>query len=287
MLLCRRGGRYRKENYYMQKFFRLIAAALAGFGILAGAAVVSSRPAEAAVTIYNNTSMSSLTTKQKNIANSLMNNVKKSSKQLITLNYDCSVGDFQKAWNAVNDTYFRYYSVIHLNAYRRYKVGSNATVGVRVQLYVKDSRKRYNRHLANKAKLQSIAKSVTQGKSTVKKKVLAINNYVCKKLTYRENSGTLDVALRTKYAKCTGYATLFMALCEQCGISCCQIAGYANGGHDWNQVKIGNTWYYIDPTWNDASNNAYGLNEKLWSNHTMWAKIYIINFKRCGYTFGL
>ncbi len=245
----------------------------------------AAKPVEAAVTVYQSHPISSLTAKQKNIAAAIMKKVKNTSKAKATVTYSCTVNDFVKAWQAIDDSYFRYYSVIHLNAWKLTRNGK--TVGVKVELYPKDSLKRYKRHLANKAKLKSIAKKITRGKKTQRAKVLAINNYVCKKLTWRDNSGTLDVALRTSYAKCTGYATLFMALCEQCGIKCCQVAGYAGGGHDWNQVRVNGTWYYIDPTWNDGTGNKYTLSKTLWSDHTIWAKMYVINFRSCGYTFDL
>lgn len=268
----------------MRRQFRAILLALLIFtGIFAASAA-----AEASITIYSSHPISSLTTKQKKIANSLMSHVKNAKTLTVTLNYSCSESDFIKVWNAVNDSYFRYYSIIHMNVWRRYNTRTGATVGIKVKLYAKDSLKRYKRHLANKTKLKSIAKKITSGKKTQRQKVIAINNYVCKKLTWRDNAGTLDIALRTSYAKCTGYATLFMALCEQSGIKCCQIAGYANGGHDWNQVRIGSTWYYVDPTFNDTTGNRYLLSKTLWSDHqAVWAKMYIINFRSCGYKFDL
>lgn len=254
------------------------------------------RAEAATITIYESHPISSLTSRQKQIASSIMAQVRKASKETVTLNYNCSETDFMKVWKAIDNSYFRYYSAIHLKAWRRYNLRTGATVGVKVKLYAKDSKKRYNRHLSNKSKLKSIAKSITKGKSTERAKVIAINNYVCSKLTYRENTGTLDVALRTSYAKCTGYATLFMALCEQCGIKCCQVAGrvqtykygmYVSEGHDWNQVRVGGIWYYVDPTWNDQTGNKYLLSSSLWSGREIWSKMYIINFKSCGYKFDM
>ena len=259
------------------------------FAVFAFAVVfsASAETTDAAVAVFSSHTISSLTAKQRKIALSLMSYVKKGKTQ-DDIDYKCTVEDFMAAWYAINDSYFRYYSTINMDARRIYNNRTGKTIGVSVTLYSKDSLKSYNRHLENKSKLKSLAKSITKGKTTERAKVLAINNYVCKKLTWRDNAGTLDIALRTKYAKCTGYATLFMALCEQCSIKCCQVAGEAHGGHDWNRVRVDGVWYYIDPTWNDQTGNGYLLSKKLWRDHTqVWAYMYVINFQSCGYKFDL
>ena len=272
-------------NQYKKVLRSLLFTAAAVFAL----SVPAARSAEAAVTVYKNVTISSLTATQRKIANSIMNQVKNSTSSVVTTDYKTTKKGFLRIWNAIDDTYFRYYSCISLKANELVSSRTGEVVGIRVKLYVTTSRKRYQQHLKNKAKLKSIAETVTRGKTTDSKKVIAINNYVCKKLTWRDNAGTLNVALNTSYAKCTGYATLFMALCEQSGIQCCQIAGFARGGgHDWNYVRIGNGWYYVDPTWNDTSGNKYLISRTLWSDHTeIWARIYIINFQACGYMFDI
>ncbi len=278
------------KGVYGMKLYRkalrpLLIAAAAVFAL----AVPTAGRTEAAVTVYKNVTVSSLTATQRKIVNSIMNQVKNSTQSVVTIDYKTTKKGFLRIWNAIDDTYFRYYSSISMKANELVSSRTGEPVGIRMKLYVTTSRNRYKQHLKNKAKLQSIARTVTKGKTTDTQKVIAINNYVCKKLTWRDNAGTLNVALNSSYAKCTGYATLFMALCEQSGLSCCQVAGYARGGgHDWNYVRIGNGWYYVDPTWNDTTGNQYLISRKLWSDHTeVWARIYIINFQACGYMFDI
>lgn len=51
---------------------------------------------------------------------------------------------------------------------------------------------------------------------------------------------------------CEGYARAFKVLCDQKQIPCVLVEGYGNGGdHMWNNVKLGDSWYGVDVTWND------------------------------------
>ncbi len=56
---------------------------------------------------------------------------------------------------------------------------------------------------------------------------------------------------------CEGYARAFKVLCDQSGIGCTLVDGYARtsygGGeeHMWNYVKADGIWYGTDVTWND------------------------------------
>ncbi len=242
----------------------------------------SPRRAFGSFTVYRNLTLLSLSDEEMTAAESIMDMVRHSETDEVTIRYRMPEGDFLRVWNAVNNTYFRYYSRIDMKAYSVFD-REGTYRGIRAEINVASSRERYRHHLENAAKLRKILETITKGRDTDRKKVIAINNYVCKKLTWKDNAGTLDIALNTKYSKCTGYASLFMALCELSGIACCQVTGYADGGHDWNQVRIDDVWYYIDPTWNDKSGNSYMLTEDLWEDHTIWSKIYVIDFQRCGY----
>lgn len=64
------------------------------------------------------------------------------------------------------------------------------------------------------------------------------------------------------YAVCDGYSLAFEYLVQQCGIEAVVVAGDAGanelsaGGHAWNLVKLNNSWYEVDSTWNDKGDMA-------------------------------
>jgi len=75
----------------------------------------------------------------------------------------------------------------------------------------------------------------------------------------------LHSVLSRRKAVCGGYTSLFRELCQESGISCVSISGYARGhdynlfktemiteDHAWNAVRIGNAWYLIDVTWDSG-----------------------------------
>ena len=69
-------------------------------------------------------------------------------------------------------------------------------------------------------------------------------------------SNALD-ALRTRRGDCTEHAILFVALARAVGIPARVAVGIAYwpagqgfGWHAWAQVRAGETWYSVDPTWN-------------------------------------
>lgn len=75
-----------------------------------------------------------------------------------------------------------------------------------------------------------------------------------------ETGGIFDVA-HTAYgafvdrsAVCDGYSKAFKMLLNKAGIDSEVVAGLGNGGgHAWNVVRIGDSWYEADVTWDDRS----------------------------------
>lgn len=57
-------------------------------------------------------------------------------------------------------------------------------------------------------------------------------------------------------AVCEGYAKAFMYFAQSLGYQCICSVGVANlEDHMWNMVKIGNSWYNVDVTWDDPDNS--------------------------------
>ena len=105
-------------------------------------------------------------------------------------------------------------------------------------------------------------------------KAVAINNYICRVVDYAE-IGADDRALYCAclaygQATCVGYSHAFDCLCTMAGVYSNQVTGLADGGaHSWDYVLIGNTKYWVDPTWNDGTGNAYLMSTTLWADHVV------------------
>lgn len=52
-------------------------------------------------------------------------------------------------------------------------------------------------------------------------------------------------------ATCQGYANAFALLCSAAGIKNILVKGTAGEAHMWNKVKLGESWYNVDVTWDD------------------------------------
>ena len=56
---------------------------------------------------------------------------------------------------------------------------------------------------------------------------------------------------------CAGYARAYQYLLQQLGIPCYYCTGYSGGDHAWNIVKLGEAYYNVDVTWDDADPVRY------------------------------
>ena len=231
-----------------------------------------------------------LNSKQKNIYNRLLKAYRSTNKTRLTLrfyNSSYSQNDFLRAKWAFNNQLMRY--TLGIAVYQNspdywYYTNTGRFAYWEWTVNTAKTRTRMKQNTANIKKLKKIARNVTRGKYSTRAQVIAINNYVCSKLTYSLNLGSLHSALNGRYTKCTGYACLFKAICEVSGIDCWMVFGYAGGGHAWNQVRINGKWYYVDPTWNDSNpRNRYLLKSGLWSDHSdVYVKLDVTNFHQYG-----
>ena len=104
--------------------------------------------------------------------------------------------------------------------------------------------------------------------TTEREKVDTIYNWICENVRYDYDNlndesyylkFTAYAAMLRKTAVCEGYAVLFYRLAEECGLDARVIvgtAGASNENHAWNIVRIGDCYYYLDPTWDEGSTPA-------------------------------
>lgn len=101
-------------------------------------------------------------------------------------------------------------------------------------------------------------------------KIRKIYDYVIENVKYdyanlNDNSYKLKytayAALHNGTAVCQGYANLIYRLMWECGVPCRICEGTGNGGaHAWNLVALGNTFYYLDATWDSNYYESYQKN---------------------------
>ncbi len=71
-------------------------------------------------------------------------------------------------------------------------------------------------------------------------------------------------ALIDHITMCVGYALAYQMLANRIGGEAISVYGYAQPVdpevegeyHNWNMVKLGDSWYHLDPTWSDTSSNG-------------------------------
>jgi hypothetical protein len=125
-----------------------------------------------------------------------------------------------------------------------------------------DNLKETNFYPINDSFIINIAKEVTKGARTKRKKVDMLIKYVYNYIKYSKDDysqhfiSVYDI-IRTKNGVCSDFAELFTVLARSIGIPCKTVGGYAldpnDGylcGHAWNEVEIDGKWYGVDPTWN-------------------------------------
>jgi hypothetical protein len=81
------------------------------------------------------------------------------------------------------------------------------------------------------------------------------------------NLRVAETVLKRKRAVCDGYARLFKTMCDNAGIPCEVVTGYARTGwrqtsfssnHTWNAVYFDSSWHLLDVTWASGYTNYRG-----------------------------
>ena len=173
---------------------------------------------------------------------------------------ELSSADMEVIKQAINNTYFSYYEDrIIINCFNEGEY----------YLTVNNSRERRNKSLEIECNVGNIVNNVVFSGMTEKEAIKAINAYVCNLISYEEGQKSPYIAFQTGKGNCRTYACIFKMMCNQIGIECDYIEGFANGGyHAWNRVYISGVPYWVDACWNDGG-NQYLLSADLWENHSV------------------
>jgi hypothetical protein len=117
----------------------------------------------------------------------------------------------------------------------------------------------------------SVADSLIEGVEAEDQKAWILYAWICHHIKYdadglsgkapRMPTDTASV-LKNRICVCAGYANLFQSLCQQAGLDCREIVGYARTSenkigeklkdddlHAWNAVKLSGDWMLVDCTW--------------------------------------
>ena len=103
-------------------------------------------------------------------------------------------------------------------------------------------------------------------------KVKAIHDYIIDLVDYQDKVIKEDTAYSqsiysvfgdaTGGPVCSGYAGAFMVLCNANGIDCISVT---SDMHQWNKVRINDTWYNMDLTWDDKGTDDDGVSQKIYT----------------------
>jgi hypothetical protein len=122
-----------------------------------------------------------------------------------------------------------------------------------------------------RTKAETVLSNLDLVNKTEYEKVQAIYSYIAKNVTYDyKNLNNKDYTLKqsayaalvNQTAVCQGYSSLFYYLALSAGLDSRVVVGQSINAegkvedHAWNVVRIGNTYYYVDSTW-DAGRQYY------------------------------
>ena len=109
-----------------------------------------------------------------------------------------------------------------------------------------------------KAKLDAAAEKIVAGitpSMTDVEKLLYVHDYIVLNCKYDYTKSKYDMydCLVDKSAVCQGYSLAYMYILKTYLNIDCSIVYSDSMGHAWNYVKLGNKWYHVDVTKDDAS----------------------------------
>lgn len=157
--------------------------------------------------------------------------------------------------------------------------------------YVQSEEETKKMQEASIAKAKEIVSSIIANDMNDYEKEAAINQYLCENGSYNEKifdyineDGTIDPNATRDFANsftpygilvenegvCESYAESFLLLAKEAGLDAIIVTGTLDGvNHEWNRVRLEDSWYTLDVTNNDSDtvpNGYFNLSDQLASN---------------------
>lgn len=151
------------------------------------------------------------------------------------------------------NTYPRYFYVKSSISYSRDEAGIVEEIDIEYKSEAGQLLEGYDRVIAN------VVKNVDKSWSDMEK-ALYVNDYLARNCQYdaeAPNAHSSYGALVDKKAVCQGYALAFLELTRQLDVTC-EMVTSKSVNHAWNMIKIGNSYYHVDVTWNDPLEDRLG-----------------------------
>jgi hypothetical protein len=126
--------------------------------------------------------------------------------------------------------------------------------------------------------IESVAKYIAQQESDPFLRIKALHDYVADRIAYdapalaagKYPPQDAETVFKTRTGVCAGYAKLLEAMGQAIGEEIIYVVGdsrdqtgdISGGGHAWNGVKIAESWYLIDATWDSGYVNGATFTKK-------------------------
>ena len=162
------------------------------------------------------------------------------SKQLSKTNYLATMGLKSSQWQMVTNDFTK---DVVVNFVLEYHEDTETVLKYRAQV---------------KKEIDALSKKLWSEKDDAEKRVRAIHDYIIKETKYTEKNSQIMLD-HTPYGPllkgrgvCDGYTYTAKLLLDAAGIENEVVGGKAGGeDHSWNMVKLSETYYHMDVTWDD------------------------------------
>ncbi len=141
--------------------------------------------------------------------------------------------------------------------------GNNYFISLGVYPAFADGSARENATKQVKSQIDSW-KSAVEKYTTDAEKVKALHDLIVNKVEYNNDIYSSNFNENTAFTQsaysvfcmdktvCAGYAQAFEVMCNAVGIDCVAVT---SSDHEWNKVRINDSWYNVDCTWADQSSS--------------------------------